>query len=208
MVQLVFLTRTRAPSWCTVRDMMPPGHVVRAAVAGDSEAGGVVAEWLVGELSSFFAKRFHDSSKVEELLQATMTRVWAELAARDPSDADELRLWCLDVGRRTAGNSRRQARREHERVGKLDLMQVARPASLSATLAAAEELDLLERCIEQLATPYREVIRDKLQGGTARSLAEARGVSIDTIYARRKKAQKQLAELMARERLTPPPGAP
>lgn len=137
-----------------------------------------------------------------------MTRVWAELAARDPSDADELRLWCLDVGRRTAGNSRRQARRERERVGKLDLMQVARPASLSATLAAAEELDLLERCIEQLATPYREVIRDKLQGGTARSLAEARGVSIDTIYARRKKAQKQLAELMARERLTPPPGAP
>lgn len=180
---------------------------MRAAVAGDSEAGDVVGKWLMVELSKFFAKRFHDLSKIEELRQAAIARVWTELPERNPSTADELREWCLDMGRRTAATTGRKARRERQRAAKLESAQVERSVSLSSMLADAEQRALLERCIEQLTTPYREALRDKLNGGTARSFAEAKGVPVSTITSRRTKAEKQIKQMIAQERFTPPPAS-
>lgn len=178
---------------------------MRAAIAGDPKAGDVVGRWLAAEFSRFFANSFSDSSRIDDLLQSSITRVWAELADQDFRDAHELREWCLDVARRTAATTGRKARRDRQRVAQLASVQVERSASLSSMFADAEQRALLERCIERLTTPYREALRDKLNGGTARTFAEAKGVPVSTITSRRAKAEKQIKQMIAGERLTPPP---
>ena len=61
-------------------------------------------------------------------------------------------------------------------------------------LARSEMLTALEVAIEALPAPQREVIRAQALGGVAfRELAEATGVSIDTLMARKRYAIRKLA---------------
>ena len=186
------------------RPVSPKDDVIQAAVAGDPKARGAVGSWLGLKLRRFFAHSFHDPDKIGELLQATMIVVWSKLEAKAPRDAAEL----LDFSVRVAVTNSKAARRiiaqDQARKARIAREPRESPRSLSSTLRHVETLNTMEQCIARLTTPYRVVVRGLLAEESPQSLADACGVSVQTIYWRKHEAERQLRKMMEAEGMISP----
>jgi RNA polymerase sigma factor (sigma-70 family) len=139
-----------------------------------------------------------DAATAEDILQDAFIRALANADALSP--VEDLAAWIFSAMRnrlidlwRGAGSKRKAGAIElPEEV----LEKVAVEAGLDPQdqLQRNEILAALEVAIDALPAPQREVIRAQALGGVAfRELAEATGVSIDTLMARKRYAIRKLA---------------
>lgn len=139
-----------------------------------------------------------DAATAEDILQDAFIRALANVDALSPFE--DLAAWIFSAMRNRLFDLWRGegARR---RAGAVDLPEavleeVATEAELDQQdrLQRDEILAALEVAIEALPAPQREVIQAQALDGVAfRELAEATGVSIDTLMARKRYAIRKLA---------------
>ena len=139
-----------------------------------------------------------DAATAEDILQDAFVRALANVNALSP--VEDLAAWIFSAMRNRLidlwrGGSARQ------RAGAIELpREVIEEITAEAGLNPLDQfqrnemLAALELAIEALPAPQREVIRAQALGGVAfRELAEATGVSIDTLMARKRYAIRKLA---------------
>jgi len=139
-----------------------------------------------------------DAATAEDILQDAFIRALANADALSP--VEDLAAWIFSAMRnrlidlwRGAGSKRKAGAIE---LPEEILEKVAVEAGLDPQdqLQRNEILAALEVAIDALPAPQREVIRAQALGGIAfRELAEATGVSIDTLMARKRYAIRKLA---------------
>jgi RNA polymerase sigma factor (sigma-70 family) len=139
-----------------------------------------------------------DVETAEDILQDAFIRALANADALSP--VTDLAAWIFSAMRnRLIDLWRGEGARR--RAGAVDLPEavleeVAEEAGLDPQdrLQRSEILAALNVAIEELPVPQRDVIRAQALGGVAfRELAEATGVSIDTLMARKRYAVRKLA---------------
>ncbi len=183
-------------------------ELVRAACRGDVEARNAIGPWLQDELWSFFARCFSDRDRIAELVQATMLDVWTKAPQQQPASADAFLRWVLGFGGMAAKAARTRQNREIAREAKLALLLPAEPSrSPSGKLALSESLQLVERCLERLPTPYRAAVRHRLAGGDVKEFAAEHGITVGTAWWRYSEAVRRIEQLIEHERVTPTPYA-
>jgi len=139
-----------------------------------------------------------DAATAEDVLQDAFIRALANADALAP--VEDLAAWIFSAMRNRLTDLWRGegARR---RAGSIDipeavLEEVAAEAGLDPQdrLQRDEMLAALEMAVEALPIAQRDVIRAQALGGVAfRELAEATGISIDTLMARKRYAVRKLA---------------
>lgn len=139
-----------------------------------------------------------DRATAEDVLQDAFIRALANVNALSP--VEDLAAWIFSAMRnRLIDLWRGEGARQ--RAGTIDvpegvLEEVAAEAGLDPEdrLQRNEMLAALEVAIDALPAPQREVIRAQALGGMGfRELAEATGVPIDTLMARKRYAIRKLA---------------
>jgi RNA polymerase sigma factor (sigma-70 family) len=139
-----------------------------------------------------------DPATAEDILQEAFLRALANADALSP--VADLAAWIfstmrnrlIDLWRGEGAKRRAGATELPERV----LEEVAAEAGLDPEdqLQRSEMLAALEVAVEALPATQREVIRAQALGGVGfKELAEATGVSIDTLMARKRYAIRKLA---------------
>jgi RNA polymerase sigma factor (sigma-70 family) len=139
-----------------------------------------------------------DMETAEDILQDAFIRALANADALSP--VRDLGAWIFAAMRNRLVDLWR-GEGAKRRAGGVDLpeavlVEVAEEAGLDPgdRLQRNEMLDALEVAVEALPAPQREVIRAQALGGVAfKELAEATGVSIDTLMARKRYAVRKLA---------------
>jgi len=139
-----------------------------------------------------------DAATAEDILQDAFVRALANVNALSP--VEDLAAWIFSAMRNRLIDLWRSGG-ARQRAGAIELPrevieEIAAEAGLNPLdqLQRNEMLAALELAIEALPAPQREVIRAQALGGVAfRELAEATGVSIDTLMARKRYAIRKLA---------------
>lgn len=139
-----------------------------------------------------------DAATAEDILQDAFIRALANADAFTP--VEDLAAWIFTAMRNRLIDLWR-GEKARRRAGAIELPEeileeVAAEAGLDAQdrLQRNEILDALEVAINALPAPQREVIQAQALGGVAfKELAEATGVSIDTLMARKRYALRKLA---------------
>ena len=139
-----------------------------------------------------------DSATAEDILQDAFLRALTNANALSP--VEDLAAWIFSAMRNRLidlwrGDGARQRAGATVLDGKI-LEDVAAEAGLDPEdqLVRNEMLAALEVSIEALPAPQREVIRAQALGEIGfKELAEATGVSIDTLMARKRYAMRKLA---------------
>jgi RNA polymerase sigma factor (sigma-70 family) len=139
-----------------------------------------------------------DMETAEDVLQDAFIRALANADALSP--VRDLGAWIFAAMRNRLTDLWR-GEGAKRRAGAVDLPtalleEVAEEAGLDPEdrLERNEALEALEVAIEALPAPQRDVIRAQALGGVAfKELAEATGVSIDTLTARKRYAVRKLA---------------
>ncbi|MCU0696034.1 MAG: sigma-70 family RNA polymerase sigma factor [Myxococcaceae bacterium] len=104
-----------------------------------------------------------------------------------------LRTWLCGIAVGVARNHTRKARRRTDANETLPAPGASRPAE------AAEALDLVSRCLDELDEPLRMVfVLAELQQLTAPEIAEVLGANVNTVYSRLRLARERFEASVAR----------
>jgi RNA polymerase sigma factor (sigma-70 family) len=152
-----------------------------------------------GGLLSWAAKATRSVLDAEDLVQDAFAKALADTDTL--TDVDDLAAWLFTAVRNRVRDlwRRRETRR---RAGEIDvsdetIAEIVEASGLdpAGLVAEGELMEALYAAIEELPEPQRTVIEAQvLDGMTFKDLAEASGVSPDTLAARKRYAVKRLAE--------------
>lgn len=127
----------------------------------------------------------------DEVVQATMLKVWRSAASFDPSR--ELAPWVYSIARRTAIDVHRRESRAPVPTVLVDDEMAVEPPSFSRTWEAWE----VRTAIEKLPADERDVVRlSHLAGLSHREIADRLGVPVGTVKSRSARAHRRLAALL------------
>jgi RNA polymerase sigma factor (sigma-70 family) len=139
-----------------------------------------------------------DAATAEDILQDAFIRALAHVDALSP--VEDLAAWIFSAMRNRlidlwrGEGARRRAGATELPAEVLEAVAAEAGFDPRDQLQRNEMLAALEVAIDALPAPQREVIRAQALGGVAfRELAEATGVSIDTLMARKRYAMRKLA---------------
>jgi RNA polymerase sigma factor (sigma-70 family) len=139
-----------------------------------------------------------DAATAEDILQDAFIRALTNVDALSP--VEDLAAWIFSAMRNRlvdlwrGQGSRRRAGAIELPAEVLEAVAVEAGLDPQDRLLRNEMLAALEVAIDALPAPQREVIRAQALGGVAfRELADATGISIDTLMARKRYAIRKLA---------------
>jgi RNA polymerase sigma-70 factor, ECF subfamily len=120
---------------------------------------------------------------VEDVVQDTFDIVSRQLAAFEGRSS--LRTWLFSIAQRVAANHRRMVRRK---LSRLEPLSDSAPSTEPTPHAHAEALEaalVVERFVEGLDADWRAVfVLSVLEGVPAAEVADAVGISVNTVYTR------------------------
>lgn len=179
---------------------MDRDELVRRACDGDQAARDQIGLLLHHKLTIYFGH--HGPREAAEMIQDTMVDVWAK-AGEAPRTADAFVSWVFSYAGIIARRATCERRREHTRACKRERMLAPPPAtSPSSELRRVQEQLLLERCMSQLPTPYRNAVQHRFDGGRDQDLAASEGVAVSTVRSRVKRGMAKLEQLLRDTRVT------
>lgn len=159
-----------------------------------------------GRLRNFVRRWVGDESDVEDIVQEVFYELVA--ASRMAQPIEQVGAWLFRVARNRVIDRFRKKRPETSMQAPLSVSEDDEPVSLEDLLPSPDEgpeaayarnvlLDELEDALDELPEEQRQVfVANEIEGRSFRELAEATGVNMNTLMAR-----KHYAVLRLRERL-------
>jgi len=154
-----------------------------------------------GRLLAFIRRRIDDVSEAEDILQEALTELVA--AARLAQPVEQVGAWLLRVARNRIIDRFRRKRPElladrgaaADEASVLDELLPAADGTPETEAMRALLAEEIEAALQELPREQREVfISQELDGVSFRELAEASGVSINTLLSRKRYAVQALRE--------------
>lgn len=181
--------------------------LLEAAHRGDKRArDAVLGRWLIGELRALF--KDDRAGQIDDLVQASALEIVKQFASA-PKHPDEFRTWALGRAGTRAWATKRDIRREQDRVQYRSPphtpAQMETPtASILRPLLEMGERQLVIDHAQTLEPMYRDAILHVLDGGNAKSLAVSEGVPGRTARYRLRRAAKLVRRSIRVSRRTQP----
>jgi RNA polymerase sigma-70 factor (ECF subfamily) len=166
-----------------------------------SEAGRWYREFLQPHeamLRAWLCARFTAGQEVDDIVQESVCRV---LAARERGEVRSPKAFFFATARNlVVGNRRKAVRQGQFLLADLDELGVLDDtAEVAATVARAEELELLTRAIQSLPPRCRQVITlRKIYGLSEQEIARELGVSVNTVETQATLGMKKLFAFLGR----------
>ncbi|NJK31353.1 MAG: sigma-70 family RNA polymerase sigma factor [Deltaproteobacteria bacterium] len=179
-------------------------ELFRAALEGKSpRAREQLARTLRAELVARL-RRLADPHDVQDAVQEAILTVLRRLPEVDLPNAGALRAYTYTVGRNLL---RRNASRgmlslQHRPLSAIEQQSIACETGLATTLLQREQLEILARLLEQLATRYRRPLELRLAGIEVQEIAQIEGISAKGARVRLTRACAKINALWRRERKT------
>jgi RNA polymerase sigma factor (sigma-70 family) len=150
----------------------------------------LVFSWLFGQTGS--------REMAEDTLQDTFVRVWSHIDAAGSIPEPKRKTWVLVLARSALGDHRRRAAvRKNLNAACPDEEAVDHAASPAVQAIRNDEIERLQREIEDLSVPLRTVLTMTVVGGmTSEEIGEALGKPAGTVRSQLFDARKRLAKRM------------
>jgi DNA-directed RNA polymerase specialized sigma24 family protein len=188
---------------------MDRDELVRAACCGDRQAREAIGEWLVVELRQLFASNQINQRLAHELCSDTIVDVWTNMSRPDSRlDSSSAAAFLESVHRfawMCAKRRRTRTAREFDHAAKLEQQPSPDPTRSPTTkLAQRDAMEVVEQCVLQLKTPFRQPVHWKLiERRSLRQFAVTHDVPEPTAHSRYRRGKEQLRRLLEREGLSP-----
>lgn len=141
-------------------------------------------------------QRFFRSPDAEELIQATLFRVWTALHAFEPSEAASFRNWVRVIASRVAVDSRRRKEKAKVHWAPEPLDVHDSEPSPSRWMLRRQQWRMIESALTKLSSRFARAIRFRLTGLEARSFADEEGIPLGTAHWRLAEAVRRLRGLV------------
>lgn len=144
----------------------------------------------------FCLKMVHDEALAQDLMQETFLRVYENRERL--MKADSFKSWMFTIARNQCLNRIRRRKREvplEKERGEEPV--VPKGKTPVARLEKSEQIDLVDRCLQQLKPSYREVIiLREYQGLSYKEIAAVTRSTLSAIKSRLFKARRKLATIL------------
>lgn len=173
--------------------------LVAAVLDGDKRAWNELGLRLTEELERFFARSFSESD-AEDLTQITLMIIHRKLPDFDVDGERPFVHWVRAIARVQMKEAQRQQGRRERREGRVAHVRRTPATNFSSNLNRNERLEMIERELDQLESPYRRVIENDLAEGDVKEFAKAEQIQLGSVRTRRTRAYAKLRALL---RLSP-----
>lgn len=170
--------------------------LIRAFQEGDEFAFVSLYNRYKDAVYGFCLKMVRDEGLAQDLMQETFLRVYENRERL--SKAGSFKSWMFTIARNQSLNRlrrrKREVRLEPERGEELAVPKTKTPV---AHLEKSEQIDLVDRCLQQLKPSYREVIiLREYQGLSYKEIAAVTRSTLSAIKSRLFKARRKLAAVL------------